>query len=221
MKKQAPVIYLGSTAGRIYAHKWAYAATFLGIFVASYLGLTALGVTPEVFRAPAPVITEHPSTITSPVVATGEGELPVRIEIPSLNIGATVSNPQSSSATTLDTALLSGTVRYPGSGVLGEKGNVLIFGHSSHLPVVHNQAFKAFTDIQNLKVGEPIYVFGENEIYIYAVENVTHANTATDSIPLSSDGALLTLATCDNFGTKQDRWIVTAKLHQVLPNTNQ
>ena len=100
---------------------------------------------------------------------------------------------------------------------------MLIFGHSSHLPVVHNQAFKAFNDIQKLEKGDPIFVVGKDKVYIYAVEKVEEANTASDAIALDVKGAKLTLATCNNFGSKEDRFILTATLVKIdtLPETSE
>mgnify|MGYP002083578140 FL=1 len=207
---------------RVYARKWAFLGVFLAVFFISFTVLASIGIAPSAFTFRTVIESIVPPSLfptpsNAPVVKPGEGELPLRIEIPSIGIRATVSNPKDARVSTLDRELLAGTVRYPGSGILGEEGNVLIFGHSSHLPIVHNQAFKAFNDIQNLKAGEPIFLYGEGKVYVYAVEKVEEANASTDAIPLAVDGSRLTLATCDNFGTKQDRFIVTASLVKIEP----
>lgn len=192
-----------------FARKWPFVITFTLVYFFTLTGLALVGL--------APWSTNYDRTPSSSgqQAAVDNGELPIGIEIPSIGIKADVANPSSTNVEALDQALLSGAVRYPGSGVPGEEGNVLIFGHSSHLPIVHNQAYKAFNDIQNLKEGDPIYVIGDSKVYIYAVESVQKANTSTGEIPLAVSGAKLTLATCDNFGEKSDRFIVTAKLVKV------
>ena len=192
---------------KVLSRKWAFAGVFTLVYFLSLVGLTYAGLSPlgQTVR----------TTGGEDVEVVAEGELPVRIEIPSIGVRANVSNPNTTGVAALDAELTKGAVRYPGSGVPGEEGNVLIFGHSSYLPVVQNQAYKAFNGIQDLKEGEPIFVVGETQVYVYAVEEVQKANTSTGEIPLSIDGAKLTLATCDTFGAKSDRFIVTAKLVRV------
>ncbi len=224
MKRQPKVIHVPAVFERILQKKWAFLGMFVAIYFLSFSFFSGVGFAPGPFayRAPPAEVPETPVGQEVPTtVAVGEGELPVRIEIPSIGIEATVANPASADIATLDRALLAGAVRYPGSGALGEQGNVLMFGHSSHLPVVHNQAFKAFNDIQKLEVGAPIFVFGKDKIYVYAVEKVEEANTTTGAIPLETDGAKLTLATCDNFGSKSDRFVVTATLVSIQDQKDQ
>lgn len=218
--KKQKVIYVDGVFARIFSRKWSFLGVFVVIFFISFTALASIGVAPRGFTLgdALPGITGAiivPIEDTGITVTKGEGELPIKIEIPAIGIETSVANPESTKVADLDRALLGGAVRYPGTGVLGEKGNVLLFGHSSHLPVVHNRAFKAFNDIQNLKVGEVIYVYGDNKKYTYAVEKVEQANTTTGAIPLSSDGARITLATCDNFGSKSDRFVVTAVLTNI------
>lgn len=224
-RAKPPVIVLPNVFGRVYSRKWTFLGTFLAIFFVSFTALASIGIAPSEFsfRDVRDVIIPPSTPIEIPsrgvAVAEGEGELPLRIEIPAIGIETTVANPQSTKIADLDRALLAGAVRYPGTGAVGEKGNVLMFGHSSQLPVVHNQAFKAFNDIQHLKVGERIYVYGETKRYVYAVEKVEKANTDTGAVPLGGDGARITLATCNNFGEKTDRFLVTAVLVAIEETT--
>ncbi|MGB4076080.1 MAG: sortase [Minisyncoccia bacterium] len=222
MKKLTHTIYLGGAFTRFYARKWTFLVVFLVLFFLLHVLLTAAGLSPvsvknreNVSRPPQVEQTSNTEDLPKVTLPAGGGEIPVRIEIPTLGIRALVVNPTSANIATLDQALLAGTVRYPGSGIPGEEGNVLIFGHSSHLPVVYNQAFKAFNEIQELERGDRIILYGETNVFLYEVEKVEEANASTDAIPLAVSGAYLTLATCNNFGTKQDRFIVTAKLVEV------
>jgi|CXWL01.1.fsa_nt_gi LPXTG-site transpeptidase (sortase) family protein len=211
----APQQHSNTFVEHVLARKFVFTAVFTAVFFLSLTVLNLFGFAPNFItneRTATPLPTGQVHTLT---VAEGEGELPIRIEVPSIGVKANVANPNSTDLGALDRALLGGAVRYPGTARLGEEGNALLFGHSSHLPVVHNQAYKAFNDIQNLKNGEPIFVIGETKVYTYAVENVASATVDTGEIPLSLSGAKLTLVTCDNFGTKADRFIVTAKLVNV------
>jgi LPXTG-site transpeptidase (sortase) family protein len=151
---------------------------------------------------------QNPSGTVAAVAALSE--VPVKIVAASIGLEVSVQNPVSTVIEALDQALLKGAVRYPTSAKLGEDGNVVIFGHSSYLPIVHNLNFRAFNGIQNLSLGDEIMVYSEGRVYIYAVERVEEASAEEDGIPLSVSGKKLTLATCDTFGEKSDRFVVTA-----------
>ena len=99
-------------------------------------------------------------------------ELPTKIEIPKINLSATIANPTTTDIDVLDKDLLSGAVRYPTSARLGETGNVVLFGHSSYLPIVGNQAYKTFDGIQKLVAGDTITVYSSDMAYTYQVESV-------------------------------------------------
>lgn len=201
---------------KVLNRKWTFLAVFMLVFGFSYLTLEGIDM------VPAPLAISGTSSFirtpdASPAAPQEEGELPTRIEIPSIGVAATISNPNTTNIQALDQALLAGAVRYPGTGKLGEKGNVLIFGHSSYLPVVHNQSYKAFNDIQHLKAGDIITVYGDGQAYLYEVETVEETNTTEGEIRLDVNSAKLTLATCDTFGAKSDRFIVTAELVDIQP----
>lgn len=206
---------------RILRKKWSFLAIFLLVFFFTLSALVAMGAAPtfvmhiprDHIYTPLPLPAEPVQS--EPLFTQGEGELPIGIDIPSVGVKANVGNPSSTDVEALDEALLSGAVRYPTSAKLGEDGNVIIFGHSSHLPVVHNQAFKAFNEIATLSEGDPIFVYSRGRRYTYAVESVKEETADTGTIPLVVEGSKLTLATCDNFGEKADRFIVTAVLVSV------
>lgn len=215
--------FLYRALARILTKRWNFLWAFLLTFFITLSALIALGIAPKelIITSSAPtrpvgtVGTTTPRANFEPLFARGAGEAPVGIEIPSVGVKANVSNPTATDIPTLDEALLTGAVRYPSSARMGEEGNVLIFGHSSYLPVVHNQSFKAFNEIAKLEVGAPILVYSNGRRYTYAVESVRPADVANDAIPLTTDGALLTLVTCNSFGDKSDRYIVTASLVSV------
>lgn len=137
---------------------------------------------------------------------------PDRLVIPSLGTDLPISNPQTRNIAALDEALKSAVVRYPDAATLGQQGgNVLVFGHSSHLPVVRNKLYKAFNDIETLKNGEIVQAVSGRDVYSYQVTRVYEASATDDSIPLSVQGHRLTLLTCDTFGKKSDRFVVEAE----------
>lgn len=203
-------------ARRAYGKKFLFVFVYSGVCFLALVMLQELGIAPHQLvhaeREQAITVTETERASIPNIPAGAVGKLPMRIEIPKVGIEATVANPETTDLNALDEALLSGTVRYPTSARLGEEGNVLIFGHSSHLPVVHNQAFKAFNDIEKLEEGDAIIIYAKGFRYVYAVESVREADAETDLIPLDVTGAKLTLSTCDTFKAKSARFVVTATL---------
>lgn len=200
------------TLVRTYEKKWSFAAAFLLVFFVSFSTLAVFDIVPEApVSEPNPIATVPQSALLATAV-TAVPELPQHIEIPAIGLSVNIANPTSTDAEVLDTALLSGTVRYPTSAKLGEDGNVIVFGHSSYLPVVNNQAFKAFNGIQKLEAGDRITVSGTTHTYVYEVETVEEKDAESAAIPLEVGGKVLTLVTCDSFKTKTDRFVVTARL---------
>ena len=157
-------------------------------------------------------ITELSSIDVPPTLA-----LPSRIKISAIGLDLPVQNPSTRDITALDTLLQKGPARYVDSAQLGEGGNMIIFAHSSHLPVVHNQMYKAFNKIPELKAGDTITLEGGGKEYIYSVTGVRKADAspavggASDTIDLSpAQGTRLTLVTCDTFTGKSARFILEA-----------
>ena len=121
-------------------------------------------------------------------------------------------NPQTTDIDKLNALLKKGIIRYVGTGVLSENArNMLVFGHSSHLPMVKNPMYKAFNYIETLKPGDTIVVTGDdNKKYFYKVQGVRLAKASTEQININTNEKMLTLITCNVLAAKEDRWIVTA-----------
>ena len=184
--------------------------TFLLVFTVTFAILSAFGIVPQ-----------SPSTDSDSGVATSTRELslnpqveayavPVRIVADSINLDARVLNPESRDVSVLDQALLSGAVRYPDSGRISDDTNMLIFGHSSSLPVIRNTSFKIFNGIKNLKKGDIVRVYSEHREYVYRVDSVVHESAQDALITFPRGEKKLTLSTCDSFGKKTDRYVVEA-----------
>lgn len=149
-----------------------------------------------------------PGPVFEAVAAT---VMPVEISIARLGKTVAVLNPTSRTIADLDAALLAGVVRHPDSAVLGQEGTVFILGHSSYLPQVFNKNFQAFNGIQDLEWGDRIEVSSVDTVYEYRVEKVYRAQAQDVTVPIAGDKKLLTLATCNSFGSIDDRYIVEAK----------
>lgn len=230
-------IHPHSIIDRIMAKRWSFLGVFALVFFFSYLFLVAIDFVPEP-PGPAAIeqtpVRERPSTrIIQEAAVIGvaetteteeieeieaELELPQSLYIKRLNREVAILNPASREISDLDEALLSGTVRHPDSAALGQNGNVFVLGHSSYLPQVLNKNFQAFNGIEDLEWGDIIEVTGENNVFVYRVEDVYEAK-ATDAtvIPIRTDDRRLTLATCDSFGSVEDRFIVEAVEIAVRP----
>jgi LPXTG-site transpeptidase (sortase) family protein len=195
----------------IQEHSVGFALVFLLLFGVTFGFLAFVGATPD-GPTSVPLVTTATTTPTAQAPAPSPKEAPMRIVAQKINLDVSVVNPTSADIDALDAALTKGAVRYPTSGLLGEKGTVLLFGHSSYLPVVYHQYYKTFDDIQKLKPGDVVSVYSKTTEYRYSVTGVYMADANTDSVELKNDGQYLTLVTCDSFSTKSNRFIVTARL---------
>src|SRR3989338_500001 len=161
--------------------------------------------------------------------------LPERIVISAISMDLPIQNHATKDIDALTEVLKNGPARYVDSAKLGEKGNMLVFGHSSQLPIVRNQMYKAFNNISKLNTGDTITVYGGpsprqsglqprdggGEAYVYSVVSVREGDADEDVIDLSrAKGTRLTLVTCNTLGEKSARWIVEAEFIGTVPSAN-
>lgn len=203
------IVQLIRAGRRIYEKKWSFFGVFVSLFLLLVVILSYLDLLPS--RKVSMVVATPNTTIVKETSTFERIELPTTIEIPKLKLVAPISNATTTDVAILDKALLSGAVRYPTSARLGENGNIVIFAHSSYLPVVRNQAYKTFNGIQKLVKGDTVTVYADGTAYTYMVRTVNKESASSDAgIDLATSGRVLTLATCDSFGSKTDRFVVTA-----------
>ena len=221
---------------KIWEKKSAFLGTFFLVFTLSYIILVAIDFLPEpvtdqsaeeanTFDPAAEVeVTKNIDSVEElPVVnnvssanevkaASNDSQVfPTSIYIEKLGKTTIVKNPSSRTIADLDAALLEGVVRHPDSATLDQEGNVFMLGHSSYLPTVFNKNFQAFNGIQNLEWGDSIEVSSDGTVYKYRVEKVYRALASDVTVPIAGTGKKLTLATCNSFGSIDDRYIVEAK----------
>ncbi len=190
--------------GGISEHSAGFAGAFVLLFTLSYVLLAATDSLPE-------RVSENASVVETEEVVSVNPESPVRIVADSIELNAPISNPSSTNVEVLDNALLKGAVRYPTTAMLGEEGTMLVFGHSSSLPVIYNKAYKAFNNIQKLEKGDVVSVFSAGHEYRYKVTGLRVADATEDVVELATTGKYLVLVTCDNFTAKTSRFVVTAE----------
>ena len=211
----------------ILLRKVAFLVTFFITFLVSYSILAWLDFLPElVYKEEVIEINQELDNLqdsTSTLVISGSNDsnqepqaevvvLPLTMTIEALDRKVAVLNPTSREITDLDTALLNGVVRHPDSATLNQVGTVFILGHSSYLPVVYNKNFQAFNGIQDLKWGDTITINSEEGEYTYRVDKVYRAKASDVVVPIAGTEKRLVLATCNSFGSTDDRYIVEADL---------
>lgn len=157
---------------------------------------------------------DWPSRITET-----EATLPTVLSIPTVDIRVPIVNPMKTDVETLDDALTTGVVHYPGSGLPGERSNVLLFGHSSHLPVVNNPAYKALNGLEYVKLGDDVYVETKTTAYHYRISAIRLTTAEEELVSFGSSRRMITISTCNTFGTKSERFVAEAILVGSIPKT--
>ena len=207
-RSQAPIgVFLATTTILFFLSL--SAADSIG-FVPCYLDDTSCA--PAVTLTDLPQLGESTDTPLAPAVVAAPSVLPTRITISSIGLDLPVQNPYTRDLTALDALLQKGPARHPDSARLGEAGNTIIFGHSSHLPIVHNKMYRAFNKLPTLMSGDTIVVTGADGIsYIYSVDSVISAKAGeyTDNF-LSNPSRKLYIITCDTLTGKSARYVLTA-----------
>lgn len=155
-------------------------------------------------------------------IITGSEEIqekanPIKIIIDKVGINSSILNPNSTDVSVLEENLKYGVVRYPKSGVLGEKDNIYLFGHSTSIEIVRNQAYKALNGLNKLEKGDIIRIQSENKEYLYEVSSVKMKKNSEAVVTFNTGKRTLTISTCNTLGAKEDRYIVEANFVTSYP----
>lgn len=129
------------------------------------------------------------------------------LSIPSLGIKNAI-------VATQDTDLGIHLVNYPGTALPPQKGNAVVFGHST-LPQLFNPSdYKTiFAHLYKLKIGDEIFASLSNITYKYVINSITVVDPSDSSVLFQpSDDSYLTLVTCTPPGTTWKRLILKARL---------
>ncbi|PIQ78668.1 hypothetical protein COV81_04610 [Candidatus Peregrinibacteria bacterium CG11_big_fil_rev_8_21_14_0_20_41_10] len=112
----------------------------------------------------------------------------------------------------LQTALRNGVVHYPGTPWPGQSGNVVVTGHSSYYPWDPGRFKDVFAVLHNVKIGDEIIVFHNQQKYRYQVTESSVVLPQQVQVLADTGDNRITLLTCTPIGTNLKRLIVTAKL---------
>jgi sortase A len=132
------------------------------------------------------------------------------ISIPKLNIKNAV-------VSTVNSDLAKNLVNYGGTAVPANKGNAVVFGHSTLPQLYDARSYKTvFTFLYELQPGDEIDVNIANITYKYSVQNITVVDpTNTSILQQNFDDSYLTLVTCTPPGTIWKRLAVKAKIQNL------
>jgi len=200
------------------------------IFTLSFVALSVIGIAPKNILSmnngirtsltftkkvsadealPSPTQMSLVASVENRNIISGSVE-PERIVIDKIGVSSPIVNPSDGDSRTLDAELKKGVVRYPGSGYLNETSNIFLFGHSTSLTNVRNKAYEAFNDLGKLNIGDVIKIYANDKVYEYSVVSMSLAKADDALVTFSNEKKMLTLSTCNTFGKKEDRFVVTA-----------
>lgn len=108
-------------------------------------------------------------------------------------------------------SLQDGVVHYPGTAEPGDKGNVVITGHSSYFPWDSGRFKDVFALLHQVAVGDQIIVYHNQKAYSYQVYEIKVVTPDKVDVLTQEDGDRLTLITCTPVGTNLRRLIVLAR----------
>lgn len=132
------------------------------------------------------------------------------ISIPELNI-------TSANVSTVDTNVDEHLVHFPGTALPPEKGNAVIFGHST-LPQLFNPTnYKTiFANAHTLKIGDTLSVTVTNTTYLYKIYNISIVDAEDRSyLTQTQDDSYLTIVTCTPPGTIWKRLVIKARIEKI------
>jgi len=142
--------------------------------------------------------------------------------VPGISVKAPVIYESSTNNNNIEYDLRSGIVHYGSTALPGQKGNVVIFGHSSGLTWAPGNYKFIFTLLDKLQAGQQITLDYKGTSYVYIVTD-SQVVAPTDMKILDSVGGRseLTLVTCTPVGTSRNRLAVHATQLYPDPAANQ
>jgi sortase A len=175
----------------------------------------------------APFIRPSQNVSATPIIVDPNNSGPVgpeaKIIIPKINLEAPVIyDVPSIEEKDVQKGLENGVVHYITTPNPGEKGNSVIFGHSSS-NILNKGKYKfAFILLKSLENGDTFIVQKDGKRYVYKVYNKFVTDPKDTSVLNNTDRpSTMTLITCDPPGTSTNRLIVQAEQIFPDPSTNK
>jgi LPXTG-site transpeptidase (sortase) family protein len=162
-----------------------------------------------------PILTEK-SEIALPAIPVEANETNI-LEIPQFNIKAPIRKFTSSNLDLIYEELKKGVVLYPGSSIPGQ-GYSVIIGHSSQYPWESGKYRTVFALLNELRIGDKIYVFWEQKPLVFEVKDKQifipwpQGSETTETIFPPSNEPTLILQSCWPVGAASKRVAVKTVL---------
>lgn len=140
-----------------------------------------------------------------------KGEIPkiqfYTISIPKLNIKDAV-------VSTVDTDLTKHLVNYFGTAIPSNKGNAVIFGHSTLPQLYREKDYKTiFSKLYLLSIGDKIIINSGNVTYSYTIESIAVVDPDNTSVlEQNYEDSFVTLVTCTPPGTIWKRLVIKGRI---------
>lgn len=174
----------------------------------------------------APFITPSRQVSSTPIINdpnnTSVSNEP-KIIIPKINVEIpVVYDEKSIEEKDVQNALERGVLHYATTSAPGEKGNSVIFGHSSNNILNHGQYKFAFVLLSRLEAGDIFYLNYNGTRYTYKVfDKKVVKPTELGVLGEAGKPATVTLITCDPPGTSLNRLVVVGEQISPSPDANK
>lgn len=173
----------------------------------------------------APFITPSRAVSSTPILIDSNGPISPepKVVIPKINVEIPVVYDEPSiEEDAIQNALERGVVHYATTPNPGEKGNSVIFGHSSN-NILNKGKYKfAFVLLNRLEIGDTFYLNKDGVRYAYRIyEKRIVKPTEVDVLNSTSKTATATLITCDPPGTTLNRLVVIGEQISPSPDSNK
>jgi sortase A len=172
----------------------------------------------------APFITPSKTVSNTPIIisdSTTSVDSTPKVIIPKINVEIPVVYDEPSiDEHAIQTALERGVVHYATTPDPGQKGNVVVFGHSSN-NILNKGKYKfAFVLLKRLEVGDTFYLTKDHVQYAYRVYQKEIVKPTDVGVMGPKDKpSTATLITCDPPGTSLNRLIVVGE--QISPDATR
>ena len=174
-----------------------------------------------------PFIRPNQNVSATPIIVDPSSTGPVgpesKIIIPKINLEAPlVFDVNTIEDKAVQKGLERGVLHYSTTPNPGEKGNSVIFGHSSG-NILNKGKYKfAFLLLKSVDVGDTFIVQRDGKRFVYKIYNIYVTIPQDVSVLQTGDKpAMMTLITCDPPGTSSNRLIIQAEQIYPDPKTNQ
>lgn len=147
------------------------------------------------------------------IILPPEEEKNWQLEIPKIEVRAPINiNVNGDNEEEYNKALETGVAHIAGSSLLGQAGNVFIFGHSSFYFYASGDYKSVFRDLDKLKVGDEIRIKSNLKEYNYKVMDIKVVSPEeVEVIKPKNEAKTLTLMTCTPLYTSLKRLIIVAE----------